>query len=114
MTAFVANSHCVADRIERHYGRPSVVIPPPVDTDFPSPTSDPEDFYLVVSELVSYKRNDLAVEAMNRLRQPLVVIGTGPQLAGCRPFSNHRIMFRRGRKRWTCFIHRLQTTGHVV
>ncbi|HSW45072.1 MAG TPA: glycosyltransferase [Phycisphaerae bacterium] len=33
VTAFVANSRAVADRIRRCYGRASVVIPPPVDVD---------------------------------------------------------------------------------
>ena len=40
VTAFIANSRCVAERIARCYGRPSVVIPPPVQTDFPPPTRD--------------------------------------------------------------------------
>ena len=35
--------------------------------------------YLCVSALVPYKRIDLAVEACNRLRRRLVVIGSGPQ-----------------------------------
>lgn len=78
VTAFVANSRCVAERIERCYGRPSVVIPPPVEVDFPPAADSPDDFYLVVSELVAYKRVDLAVEACTRLGRPLSVIGTGP------------------------------------
>ncbi len=96
---FVANSRHVADRIRRHYGRPSLVIPPPVDVSFPmwdrlpagqdrqdaGPTQDKlHDFYLVVSELVHYKRVDLAVDACTRLNRPLVVIGTGPMLADLR------------------------------
>jgi glycosyltransferase involved in cell wall biosynthesis len=36
-----------------------------------------EDFYLVVSAFAPYKRLDLAIEACNRLRRPLVIIGTG-------------------------------------
>jgi len=79
---FVANSRHVAGRIARHYGRTSVVIPPPVDVDFPEPVNAPDEFYLVVSELVHYKRVDLAVDACTRLGRPLVVIGTGPLLAG--------------------------------
>jgi len=84
VTAFVANSRDVADRIRRNYDRPAVVIPPPVDTDLPKNDLPTEDYYLVVSELVSYKRNDLAIDACTRLRKPLIVIGTGPLLADLR------------------------------
>ncbi|MBI4579107.1 MAG: glycosyltransferase [Planctomycetes bacterium] len=82
--AFVANSRHVADRIRRHYGRPSIVIAPPVDVVFPPPLPEPDDYYLVVSELVHYKRVDLAVEACGRLGRPLVVIGAGPLLGDIR------------------------------
>lgn len=78
--AFIANSRHVAERIGRHYGRPCVVIPPPVATDYPTADAPPDDFYLVVGEHVPYKRNDLAVEACNRLRRRLVVIGSGAKL----------------------------------
>ena len=84
VTAFVVNSRCVADRVTRCYQQPSVVIPPPVEVAFPAPLAGPEDFYLVVSELVGYKRNDLAVDACTRLGRRLVVIGTGPQRADLR------------------------------
>jgi glycosyltransferase involved in cell wall biosynthesis len=80
---FIANSRHVADRIRRNYGRPSIVIPPPVDVDYPPPPES-DDFYLVISELVHYKRVDLAVDACTRLGRPLVVIGTGPLLADIR------------------------------
>jgi len=49
-----------------------------------------EDYYLIFSRLVPYKRLDLAIEACKRLNRPLVVIGDGPdrkrleQLAGPR------------------------------
>ncbi len=80
VTAFVANSRCVAERIRRCYGRASVVIPPPIETRVPPAPDSPGEFYLVVSEHVAYKRNDLAIDACNRLRLPLVVIGAGPLL----------------------------------
>ncbi len=81
VTAFVANSRAVAERIRRNYGRASVVIPPPVDTDFPDEELPADDFYLVVGECVGYKRHDLAIDACSRLNRRLVVIGTGPNLA---------------------------------
>jgi glycosyltransferase involved in cell wall biosynthesis len=78
---FVGISAEVAGRIRRHYRRDADVIYPPVAIDRYTPTGRPaEDFYLVVSRLVSYKRVDLAVEAAMRLGRRLVVVGTGPEL----------------------------------
>ncbi len=37
-----------------------------------------EDFYLVVSRLVGYKRIDRAVGAFNRLKKRLLIVGDGP------------------------------------
>jgi glycosyltransferase involved in cell wall biosynthesis len=76
---FVANSRCVQERIQRYYGRDSVVINPPVDIGRFDWSRPREDFLLVVSALVPYKRVDLAVEACSRLGRRLIVIGTGPE-----------------------------------
>jgi glycosyltransferase involved in cell wall biosynthesis len=82
VTHFVAISTTVQDRIRECYGRDSVVIHPPVDTDFYTPAAVPrEDFYLVASALAPYKRFDLAVEACKRLDRKLVVIGSGQDAA---------------------------------
>lgn len=80
VSAFVANSYNVRNRIRRNYGRGSVVIYPPADLGEPPVDDACDDFYLVVSELVGYKRVDLAVEACSRTGRRLVVIGDGPQL----------------------------------
>src|SRR5262249_55559673 len=57
-----------------------VVIYPPVDTDFfcPAPVRR-KDFYLAVSAFAPYKRLDLAIEACNRLKRNLVIIGEGQE-----------------------------------
>jgi glycosyltransferase involved in cell wall biosynthesis len=80
--SFVANSATVAGRIHRYYGAPSVVIHPPVDTDAFSLAAPSElgDYFLMVGELVSYKRPDLAVRAFNDMKLKLVVIGGGEML----------------------------------
>jgi glycosyltransferase involved in cell wall biosynthesis len=78
---FAAISTTVARRIEEFYGRPSVVIHPPVDTNRFTP-GDPagrEGFALAVSRMIPYKRLDLAVQAAHRLRHPLVIAGAGPE-----------------------------------
>ncbi|MDW8105378.1 MAG: glycosyltransferase [Armatimonadota bacterium] len=90
VTEFVAISCTVQERIRRFYGRDARVIYPPVDTAqyHPAPAQEKGDYYLVLSRLLPYKRIDVAVEACNRLRLPLVVAGEGrdaprlSQLAG--------------------------------
>jgi len=80
VTHFVAISRTVAQRIADSYGRTSLIIYPPVDARFYTPSDQPrEDFYLCVSALVPYKRIDLAVGACNRLGRRLVVVGAGPE-----------------------------------
>ncbi len=77
---FVANSQNVAARIQKTYRRSAQVIYPPVDVEqYELAQSEPENFYLVVSQLVAYKRVDLAVAACNRLGRKLVVIGAGDE-----------------------------------
>jgi glycosyltransferase involved in cell wall biosynthesis len=75
---FVANSRHVAARIERHYGRSSEVVNPPVDVAhyLTLPRAE-EDYYLVFGRVVPYKRVDLAVAACNQLMRPLRIAGGG-------------------------------------
>jgi glycosyltransferase involved in cell wall biosynthesis len=89
---FVANSTAVAARIRKHYRREATVIHPPVETGRFSSGSR-EDFFLVVSRLVGYKRVDLAVEACNRLGAPLVVIGDGSQQAALKALAGPTVTF---------------------
>ena len=82
VTQFVANSRNVQARILDSYGRKCTVVYPPVDTDrfvMPLFHQPAENFYLFVSQLVSYKRVDLMVEAFNRCGMPLIIIGEGPE-----------------------------------
>lgn len=75
---YIANSRLVAERIKQVYGREAFVIPPPIDVDRFQMSAHIDDYYLVLSRLVSYKRIDLAIEACNRLDRRLVIIGDGP------------------------------------
>jgi len=76
----VANSTTTKRRISEFYKRDSCVIHPPVDiSDFSiSLPKDRQDFFLVVSHLVPYKRVDIAIRAFNALGLPLKVVGDGP------------------------------------
>lgn len=75
---FVANSKVVAERIQKAYGRSSEVIHPPIDVSRFSISHEVDDYYLVLSRLVSYKRLDVAIEACTKLRRKLLIIGSGP------------------------------------
>jgi glycosyltransferase involved in cell wall biosynthesis len=74
---FVANSYNVAKRISKYYGRESTVIHPPVQFDRYSLSSSVQDYFLIVSRLIPYKRIDIVIEAFNELNWPLVIIGDG-------------------------------------
>ncbi|HMV47303.1 MAG TPA: glycosyltransferase [Blastocatellia bacterium] len=74
---FIANSHVVARRIRDFYRRDAVVIHPPIEVNRFQPSAEQQDYYLVLSRLTAYKRIDLAIEACNKLRRKLVVVGTG-------------------------------------
>jgi glycosyltransferase involved in cell wall biosynthesis len=86
---YVANSANVRQRIQRYYHRNAEVIHPPVNVkDFaPVAGGDLEDYYLMVGELVGYKRPEIAVEAFNRMKRPLVVIGGGEMLEHIRKIA---------------------------
>ncbi len=76
---FIAISTEIQDRIRRFYGRQSTIIYPPVETArfHPVPPDQVEDYYLVVSRHIPYKRLDLAVRACTLLSLPLKVGGQG-------------------------------------
>ena len=74
---FIANSPTVAARIAKYYRRDSIYIPPPIDTSQFEISPQRDDYFLVVSRLIPYKRVDLAIGAFNQLRLPLRIIGGG-------------------------------------
>jgi glycosyltransferase involved in cell wall biosynthesis len=74
---FIANAHNVAKRIAKYYGRESTVIHPPVQLNQFSLSRTVDDYFLIVSRLIPYKRIDIVIEAFNQLRWPLVIIGDG-------------------------------------
>jgi glycosyltransferase involved in cell wall biosynthesis len=77
--AFVAISREVQARVQRVYDSRSAIIYPPVDTHRFAPAADGhiQDYYLIVSRLIPYKRIDLAVRAFNQLGLPLWIAGDG-------------------------------------
>lgn len=88
---FVANSRHTARRIWRCYRREAKVIYPPVNTEAFPFVPQKQDFYLIVSRLVSYKQVSLIVKAFNELQLPLVIIGTGPDMEKIRQIAKSNI-----------------------
>jgi glycosyltransferase involved in cell wall biosynthesis len=69
-----------------------VIVHPPVDTRrfAPGPVGD---HYALVSELMPHKEIEIAVQAFNMLRLPLIVIGDGPDARRLRRLAGPTIEF---------------------
>jgi glycosyltransferase involved in cell wall biosynthesis len=90
---FVCNSNNVRKRVLKYYKRESDVIYPPVDVEGFKFSVEKEGFYLAISQLVSYKRIDIAVDAFNALGKELVIIGDGPERKNLEKRAGKNIKF---------------------
>ncbi|MDP8909500.1 MAG: glycosyltransferase [Chloroflexota bacterium] len=92
VTHYVANSEITRRRIAEFWGRDATIVHPPVDTErFAIGT--PEDFFLVVTELVAHKRVETALLAAERAGVPVKVVGTGPELERLRALHQRGVQF---------------------
>ena len=92
--AYIANSHFVARRMRKAYGRPSHVIHPPVAVPESHRPTQKGDHFLTASRLVPYKNTHAIVEAFRELPdQRLVVAGEGPELARLRAMAGPNVEF---------------------
>ena len=89
---FIANSRNVSRRIWRCYRRESQVVYPPVavETFF---WKEPEDYYLIVSELVPYKRIDTAVRLFSKTGRKLRIVGDGPEYEALKNLAQPNVEF---------------------
>ena len=89
---FIANSRNVQRRIWRAYRRESDVVYPPVPVEIfcwrPA-----ADYYLIVSELVAYKRIEDAVRCFSRNGTRLKIVGDGPDYRSLKRQSAGNIEF---------------------
>jgi glycosyltransferase involved in cell wall biosynthesis len=90
---FIAISSDIQARIRNYYARDSHIIYPPVDTSRFQPSSVVEDYYLIVSRLIPYKRIDLAVQAATRLGLPLKIGGKGRDLDRLKAMAGPTVEF---------------------
>jgi len=89
---FIANSHYIADRIRRAYGRESTVIYPPVDIVNFRLSNNKDNYYLTASRMVPYKKMDLIVETFTRMPdRKLIVIGDGPDYKKVRSLAGANV-----------------------
>ncbi len=89
---FVANSWNVRRRIWKAYRRTAQVIPPPVAVEsFYHDRS--EGYFLIVAEMVAYKRLDYAVRAFARSGRRLKVVGDGPEYGALRKLATDNVEF---------------------
>jgi len=90
---FLTNSHFVAKRIKKYYQQDAQVIHPPVNVDRFHVSETHEDYFLIVGRLIAYKRHDIAIEAFNRLKLPLKIIGRGPEMDRLKKMAGSTIEF---------------------
>lgn len=93
VTAFIANSRYVSDRIRRIYGRDSTIIHPPIDVVRGVIAQRPGEHYLCAGRLVGYKRTELMIQACQRLGRSLRIVGAGPESARLRAIAGKDVVF---------------------
>ncbi|MEM8805210.1 MAG: glycosyltransferase [Cyanobacteria bacterium P01_G01_bin.38] len=76
---YISNSTTVAKRIQQTYQQPAITVNYPIDTRRFEFSDQKDNFYLVSSRLLGYKRIDVVVEAFNWLGWPLIITGDGPE-----------------------------------
>jgi glycosyltransferase involved in cell wall biosynthesis len=89
---FVANSRNVQNRIWKAYRRGSEVIYPPVAIE-EFYYAEPEDYYLIVSELVAYKCIAYAVQWFSRTGRRLKIVGDGPEFLTLKRLAGENVEF---------------------
>ena len=90
--SFVANSENTSRKLHKIYRRESSVVHPPVavETFYTKP---PGDYYLAVTELLPYKRIDVAVRVFAQTGRRLKVVGEGPLFGDLKRLAGRNIEF---------------------
>lgn len=96
-TRCISNSVYIAEQIRNHYGRDAQVIHPFVDLERFGETQlqnrKPSRNYLMVGAFAPYKRIDLAIDAFNEMRKPLIIVGGGQDEAQLKKRAGPTIEF---------------------
>ncbi|MEI6587812.1 MAG: glycosyltransferase [Candidatus Moraniibacteriota bacterium] len=89
----IANSNFIARRIVKYYKRDSLVINPPITLSNFYISDKTEGYFLMVGRFMAYKRFDIAIEAFNKLKLPLKILGRGPELKRLKKIAGPNIEF---------------------
>ena len=89
----ISNSRFVQEWTKKHYDRDSIVIYPPVDVEDFYISKDKEDYFITIGRLEPYKRFDIIIDAFNKNKKKLLVLGSGSQLANLKKQANDNISF---------------------
>ena len=91
---YMANSHFVARRIRKTYGRVAEVIYPPVSVPRTLTPCVKENYFLAASRLVPYKNIRAIIEAFTLLpNERLVVAGDGPEAKHLHQIAGPNVSF---------------------
>lgn len=93
----VTNSETTRKRIQKFYRRDAKVIHPPVDLSFSSPDGLKKavvPYFVAAGRLSKYKNFELLVETFNKVRFPLVIIGTGLEEGHLKDIAKENIVFK--------------------
>lgn len=95
VNSYIANSHYIARRIQKIYGRSSAVIFPPADTIKFTPSSQRSSYYFAAARMVPYKKLDLIAEAFTQMPdKQLIIAGNGEQLDKIRSKSGTNVVIK--------------------
>jgi len=89
---FLANSENVRRRIAHVWRRDAQVVYPPVDVDR-FHWEPPDDYFLIVSEMVAYKQLTYAVRSFSATGRRLRIVGDGPDYRTLRALAAPNVEF---------------------
>lgn len=92
---YLAISCEVQKRIKKYYHLDSVVIHPPLkgNRKIKKVNLPFDNYYLVVSRLVSYKKVNIAVDSFNKSWRNLIIVGVGHEQKKLQKLAKHNIYF---------------------
>lgn len=96
---FIANSINISNKINKYWHRDSEVVYPFVNLDFYTPYTETshdkiDNYFLVVSALVPYKKIDIAINTFNKLNKKLIIVGEGTEFKKLNKIAHENIIFK--------------------
>ncbi len=89
----ICNAILTQKRLKKYFGLSAEIVHPFTDLKFEENSNGKDDFYLILTRLVSWKRVDLAIRACEKLGRKLIVAGDGPDKSRLRALSGENTVF---------------------